>query len=117
MGLGPSTLSARTFERRRRGNRGRSPTAREALARQWKLKLTLDFLGAIDTIRAPTHVIWSEADRFLPEAHALQLSEGIALALITSMRAGVGHRLMIENPDVLVSTALRFPDQAQTRAG
>ncbi len=86
-----------------------SPTQPQAsLKRQWALDLELDTLDRLGRISAPTHVLWSPADRFLPEVHARQLVQGIPDARETRFDDGIGHCPMIESPDAFVDAVTSF---------
>lgn len=109
MGLGPAILSNLPLAEIAAGVIAVGPLQpREALTRQWTLDLELDTLDQLRQIRAPTHVMWSTDDRFLPALHARQLVAGIAGAVETRFEGGVGHCPMIEIPEGFVAEVLPF---------
>lgn len=58
-------------------------------------------------VDVPTHIMWGDADRLIPPAHAAALQSFIRGAAVT-MLPGCGHLLPIERPDLFADTVAGF---------
>lgn len=80
---------------------------RDALVRQWQLDLSVDTLARVRDIRIPTHVIWGDEDRLLPQPLSQQLVDGIVGASETRVD-GCGHLPMVDAPEAFIDAVASF---------
>jgi pimeloyl-ACP methyl ester carboxylesterase len=85
---------------------------RAALARQWQLDLDVDTVERLRELDVPTHVIWCDEDRFLPQPLSRQLLEAIPGARETRI-AGCGHSPMVHRPGALSDAIAGFLSEVE----
>ena len=80
---------------------------RDALARQWRLNETVDFLDRIGSIAAPVLVVTGNEDRLLPSYLSEQIANAIPGATLARIEAA-GHVPMVHAPDAFAAAVLSF---------
>jgi pimeloyl-ACP methyl ester carboxylesterase len=87
---------------------------RAALARQWRLDLTVDTLDRLPGLTMPVHVVWGAEDRLLPQWYSQQILDAVPHAVGTAIDAS-GHLVMVAAPESFGRAVARFIDVTERR--
>lgn len=88
----------------------RAPGARKSMIARMEQSIRFDPVGRLQTIRAPTLILWGEEDRVIPFTNAADYVKAIPGAELAAL-PGVGHLPQEEAPARSLEAVTRFLDR------